>query len=75
MKKAIPTKWMTIDVAWGEQRKHLYTPDEKSLKYHHTERQARDYAGEEIQRGSTMVAVMEIKTVFTAKAVEYDELR
>ena len=70
----IPSKWATVDAAWGEGRKHLYSPDEKSLKWHSSETAARAYAAEQIQEGRAMVGVFEVKTLLVPKAIEFDEI-
>ena len=70
----LPSKWAIFDIAWGEERKHLCCPDTESLEFYATEREAREAAQSEIEGGAKMVAVLEIKALFAAKAVEYEEL-
>jgi hypothetical protein len=73
MANDLPSKWATVDAAWGEGRKHLYSPDAASFEFHATEAEERASAEKDIREGAKMVAVLEVKTVFIAKAVEYGE--
>lgn len=67
-----PSKWATVEIAFGEKRRHFYCPDEHSLSFHRTEGDARAAASHEIDSGTKMIAILRIDTVLTARP-EYDE--
>lgn len=74
MTSEIPTKWAVIEVGWGEGRKHIYSLEKWEISYHGTEDAAREAAKEMIRTGeSTMMAVMEVKTILVPKPVEFTE--
>ena len=70
----LPSKWAVCDAAWGEGKKHLYCPDRESLEFYSSQDEALAEAETAIQEGSKMVMVMEIKSLFVAKPIAYDEL-
>jgi len=70
----LPTRWAICEGDWGEKKKHLYCPDSASLTFYPTESEAREAAGIEIQSGTKMVLVMEIKTVLVARPVPFDAI-
>lgn len=70
----IPSSYATMDIAWGAGKKHLYSPDDKSLKFHNDEVEARAHADAEIQNGSKMVGLFKIQTLLVAKSIEYDQV-
>ncbi len=64
-----PTKFATIEVAWGAQKAHLYHSESNmaDIEFHKTEDEARKRVASLIQKdGAKMVAVIEIKDLFEA---------
>lgn len=70
----IPTPFVTMDIAWGEGKKHLYCPDDHSLKFHPNKTEARSHADAEIQNGSKMVGIFKLEMLMVAKAIEYKQI-
>jgi hypothetical protein len=70
----IPSKWATVDVSWGEGKKHLCARDAESFEFHADEEVAQNAAEKSIRQGGGMVAIMEIKRVLVAKPIVYEIL-
>lgn len=71
----LPYEWITIDVAWGEGKKHLYCPDTESIKFYEDYAAAEAGAHKNIEEGSRMVGICHITKLFKAKAVEIEEIK
>jgi len=70
----LPSKWVILDVSWGEKRKHLYCPDNESVDFFKSYAEAKAEVQKQIQNGAKMMAVCEIKHLFEAQAVEMTDL-
>jgi hypothetical protein len=63
----LPSEWATVDVSWGEGKKHLYSPDSASLQFHPTYDVADREARKAIEDGAKMVAILQVNRVYKAQ--------
>jgi hypothetical protein len=70
----IPTKWATVEIGWGEGKKHIYSLNDWEIGYYDTEEKAREAAKEMISSGeANMMAILEVKTILVPKPIEFTE--
>jgi len=70
----IPSKFATIELAYGSGGKHLYSVSDQEIAYFPDEATARADIKERIVNGEKMVALMEIKGLFV-RSTDYEEIK
>jgi hypothetical protein len=70
----LPSEWATIDIDFGESKKHLYSPDSSSIEFHATYDKAFAAARRGLEEGSKMVAILMVNRIVKWKG-EVEEIK